>query len=159
MEKRKIFLAVLFMLTVVLFYIHTQYNGTDDAGYITVEFPQATAETAATTAEAVPAMAKVKTEKTVTSAVKTTTAALPRITESEPQLPQIEFPLDINTVTKDELLCVPGVNDEIADSIISLRELIKYYSHIYELAYIDVLSDAQVAELMQYLTVREVSAD
>ena len=62
-------------------------------------------------------------------------------------------PININTAEADELMLLPHVTEEIAERIISLREEIGGYSHVYELLYIEELEQKQVAEMVEFVTV------
>ncbi len=62
-------------------------------------------------------------------------------------------PININTAEADELMLLPHVTVEIAERIISLREEIGGYSHVYELLYIEELEQKQVAEMVEFVTV------
>lgn len=86
-------------------------------------------------------MIEIQTTETVTSAV-----------ESEISLEELA-PININTATVEELMLLPYVTEEIAVSIIELRETIGGYSHPYELLYIEELEQNQVAEMIEFVTV------
>ncbi len=62
-------------------------------------------------------------------------------------------PININTADAEELMLLPHVTEEIAERIISLREEIGGYSHVYELLYIEELEQKQVAEMVEFVTV------
>lgn len=62
-------------------------------------------------------------------------------------------PIDLNTATVEELVLLPHVTEEIAVKIIELRTAIQYFSHEYELLYIDELEQNQVAEILEFVTV------
>lgn len=56
---------------------------------------------------------------------------------------------DLNQVTKEELLRIQGMSQELADQIIALRELIHYYTNVYELMYIESLSGVYFEEVLK----------
>ncbi len=56
---------------------------------------------------------------------------------------------DLNLVTKEELLRIRGMSQELADQIIALRELIHYYTNVYELMYIESLSGTYFEEVLR----------
>ncbi|MDE5556897.1 MAG: helix-hairpin-helix domain-containing protein [Ruminococcus sp.] len=62
-------------------------------------------------------------------------------------------PININTASIEELILLPNVNEQIAQDIITLRESIGGFSHVYELLYIEKLEQKQVAELEEFVTV------
>lgn len=65
----------------------------------------------------------------------------------------VQFPLDLNTATKEELMQLPHVTEETADRIIWFREETGGYSHVYELLYIEELEQKEVAEIIEFVTV------
>ncbi|MDE6774744.1 MAG: helix-hairpin-helix domain-containing protein [Ruminococcus sp.] len=62
-------------------------------------------------------------------------------------------PIEINSADIEQLILLPYVDEEIARKIIELRESIHGFSHPYEIAYIDELSDMQAAEIVKYVYV------
>jgi competence protein ComEA len=64
-------------------------------------------------------------------------------------------PIDLNKATKEELMLLPDVNEKTAEAILSLREGIHGFSNVYELLYVDELTQKQVAELIEFVTVGE----
>lgn len=70
----------------------------------------------------------------------------------EPQ-PNIEFPINLNTATLEELCYIPNVDKTIAQEILNLRDTIQYYSNPYELLYIDSISESFLSDIIQYVYV------
>lgn len=70
----------------------------------------------------------------------------------EPQ-PNIEFPINLNTATLEELCYIPNVDETIAQEILNLRDTIQYYSNPYELLYIDSISESFLSDIIQYVYV------
>lgn len=64
-------------------------------------------------------------------------------------------PINLNTATKEELMLLPYVTEDIADEIIDFRESAGGYSHPYELLYIEKLKEKEVAEIIKFVTVGE----
>lgn len=64
-------------------------------------------------------------------------------------------PIELNSADKDLLLYLPYVDENIADLIIALREDINGFSSVYELLYLEELSDEQVAEIAKYVYIEE----
>ena len=62
-------------------------------------------------------------------------------------------PININTASIEELILLPNVNEQIAQDIITLRESIGGFSHVYELLYVEKLEQKQVEELEEFVTV------
>lgn len=88
------------------------------------------------------------------------------VMEVPPEIPSAEetptavtleslVPIDINTADIEILMFLPYVDEETARAIITLREDIGGFSHVYELLYIDNLTQKQVAELTEFVTVGE----
>ena len=84
-----------------------------------------------------------------------TTTAEPTeaVTTTEPYTIIIEYPLDLNTATKEELMTLPYVGEAEAEAIIDLRNRIGVYSHVYELLYVEELEQKEVAEIIEFVTV------
>lgn len=74
------------------------------------------------------------------------------VTEPEITLDDIA-PININTAGIEELVFLPNVDEQIAQDIISLREQIHGFSHVYELLYVEKLTQNQVAEMVEFVTV------
>ena len=92
-----------------------------------------------------------------TSAAKTTAAET--VTETEPVLPPKR---NINTVTAEELLEIPGMNETRAASIIKVREQIGGYHDLHELTYCEGLSGEYIVNTLfayLYLEGEEGSAE
>ena len=62
-------------------------------------------------------------------------------------------PIDLNTADTELLILLPHIDEDIAETIIDLRDKIHVFSHPYELLYIDELSRQQVAEIVEYVSV------
>lgn len=74
------------------------------------------------------------------------------VTETELTLENCS-PVDINTAGPEILMLLPYVDEQIAQDIITLRSELNGFTNIYELLYIDKLSQKQVAELTEFVTV------
>lgn len=75
-------------------------------------------------------------------------------TESEPEITIYDIaPININTATVEELMFLPNVDKQIAQDIITLREQIHNFTHVYELLYVEKLTQKQVSELLEFVTV------
>ncbi|MDE5763792.1 MAG: helix-hairpin-helix domain-containing protein [Ruminococcus sp.] len=81
------------------------------------------------------------------------------ITSEEPTEPPLTLediaPIELNSADIEQLILLPYVDEEIAQKIIELRESIHGFSHPYEIAYIDELSDIQTAEIVKYVYVED----
>lgn len=60
---------------------------------------------------------------------------------------------ELNKVTLEELMTLPGMEEETARNIISLRTDIKYFSHPYELIYAEGITEEYLSELLDYVYV------
>lgn len=65
----------------------------------------------------------------------------------------VKFPLDINEVSKDELMLIDGVGDITANKILSYRKRIKYYTNLVQLKEVDGIGEATYLKLKKYLYV------
>lgn len=100
--------------------------------------PQTTAENRTTAA---------RTESSRTTTAKTTAET---VTETEPVLPPKR---NINSVTEEELLEIPGMNETRAEAVLKLREELGRFRDLRELTYCEGLSgDYIVNTLFLYLT-------
>lgn len=61
--------------------------------------------------------------------------------------------IDLNKAGRDELMTVPGMTDMLAESILRLREEIKYFSHPYELLYAEGMTEAYLNKVINYFYV------
>ena len=74
------------------------------------------------------------------------------VTEYVPTLEDVA-PIDLNTADAELLLLLPYVDEEVADEILDLREKMGKFSNSYELLYLKSLTQEQVAEIVNYVTV------
>lgn len=86
---------------------------------------------------------------TVTSTVPSRTTTPPASTTAPPAPPCLE----LNHVTAEELLAVPGMTTEIAQAVIAFREEIGGYQHPYELCLINGTTTDWWAKRIQYFYV------
>lgn len=93
------------------------------------------------------------TELSTTREPTTTAEPTEAVTTTEPYTIIIEYPLDLNTATKEELMTLPYVGEAEAEAIIDLRNRIGVYSHVYELLYVEELEQKEVAEIIEFVTV------
>ncbi|MDO4864809.1 MAG: helix-hairpin-helix domain-containing protein [Ruminococcus sp.] len=74
--------------------------------------------------------------------------------ETEPTLTLEDVaPIDLNTADIGTLVLLPHVDEETAEEMIDLRERLGRYSNAYELLYVDSLTQAEVADILEYVTV------
>ncbi len=64
-------------------------------------------------------------------------------------------PINLNTADKDDLMLLPYVDETAAESIIKMREEIGYFSHPYELLYVEELEQNEVAEIVNFVSVEQ----
>ena len=65
----------------------------------------------------------------------------------------IEYPINLNTATLEELCSIPNVDTSIAQEILSLRDTIQYFSNPYELLYTDSISEDFLSQIIDYICV------
>lgn len=80
------------------------------------------------------------------------TSTVPSTTKKENE---VQFPLDINKVTKEELMLIDGVGEKIADKIISYRTKIGSIYDLELLKNIDGIGESMFQKLSKYLYVNE----
>lgn len=102
---------------------------------------------------------KTKTAKTTKKSKKATNNTTTRNSSTDASrsnastVMKAEFPLDINKVTKDELMQIDGVGEVTASKILTYRKKHKYYSNLLQLKDIDGIGDATYEKLKTYLFV------
>lgn len=70
----------------------------------------------------------------------------------ETQIPEIEIPeTEMNSASADDFMKLPGIDEEMALKIVEFREKIQYFSHPYELLYIDGMSKKMLSGIIEYL--------
>ena len=84
---------------------------------------------------------------------------LPAETQPEPE-PELELPLDLNRATEEELVRLPDevVSPELAAQIVAFREQIGAFSSVYELLYVEGVTEKKFTELRDYVQIIEESA-
>lgn len=65
----------------------------------------------------------------------------------------VQYPIDLNTATLEELCTIPTLTPELAESILQLKDTIQYYSNIRELLYIDGISEEYLYSISEYICV------
>ena len=81
-------------------------------------------------------------------------------TESQPlsleeQFLQVDFPVDLNSATKEELMAVPRIGFSIATRIIEARP----FETIDELVEVDGIGDSTIERMKPYLTISAKAPD
>lgn len=66
---------------------------------------------------------------------------------------KIEFPVCLNTATKDELMAIPGIGEKTAAAIIDYRNEVGYIFYIEELMAIDGIGEGKCRQWAAYLTI------
>lgn len=66
-------------------------------------------------------------------------------------------PININEADVEELMLLPYVTEEIANEILNLRKEIGRFSNTYELLYIEELTQKEVAEIIKFVTVGQLT--
>ncbi len=75
------------------------------------------------------------------------TTAMPAATEMETTITAGKY--DLNHVTKEELMRIPDMTETLAEGILTLRAEIKYYTHLYELLYVDGIDGRYLLEVLE----------
>lgn len=90
-------------------------------------------------------------------------AAEPQPTETAPPAteppaaaaPAVTFPLDLNQATAAELEQIPEMQPELAEKIVAFRQQIQAFSSVYELLYVDGMTEAYFVQLRDYVQITE----
>lgn len=61
--------------------------------------------------------------------------------------------INLNTATYEELMQVPDMDEATANGILELREKISYFSHVYELLYVDGITEKRLSGWEQFFKV------
>lgn len=75
--------------------------------------------------------------------------------ESQNSITEIEK-VNLNTATVEELMRLPDIDAEMADKIIELRSTIQYFSHPYELLYVEGMTERRLSKIIDYIVVEQV---
>lgn len=84
-----------------------------------------------------------------------TTAVSSETQVTEPPEKAVEFPIDVNKVTKEELMKINGIGEKLADKIISYRNDVSVIYNMDMLANISGIGDKKLEMLKQYLYVSQ----
>lgn len=69
--------------------------------------------------------------------------------------PAVTFPLDLNQATAAELEQIPEMQPELAEKIVAFRQQIQAFSSVYELLYVDGITEAYFVQLRDYVQITE----
>lgn len=61
--------------------------------------------------------------------------------------------VNLNTATAEELMSLPSIDSDMAHKVLELRDTIQYFSHPYELLYVEGMTEKRLSELIDYITV------
>lgn len=93
-------------------------------------------------------------------------AEVPQLAETAPPAteppaaaaPAVTFPLDLNQATAAELEQIPEMQPELAEKIVAFRQQIQAFSSVYELLYVDGMTEAYFVQLRDYVQITEERA-
>ena len=68
------------------------------------------------------------------------------------------FPLDLNQATAAELEQIPEMQPELAEKIVAFRQQIQAFSSVYELLYVDGMTETYFVQLRDYVQITEERA-
>ena len=120
-----------------------------------------TPRTSATTAQTSTVMPETETAPPETTVSETTAASSVTTTVSTTSVtttstaPAVSFPADINKLTYEELLTVPGVGEKIAGDIVYMRERLGIITDMEQLLELYGIGDEKLGQLKAYLFVSE----
>lgn len=84
--------------------------------------------------------------------------APPATEPSAAAAPAVTFPLDLNQATAAELEQIPEMQPELAEKIVAFRQQIQAFSSVYELLYVDGMTEAYFVQLRDYVQITEERA-
>ena len=61
--------------------------------------------------------------------------------------------VNLNTAKAEELMSLPNIDSDMAHKILELRDTIQYFSHPYELLYVEGMTEKRLSELIDYITI------
>jgi competence protein ComEA len=88
------------------------------------------------------------TETTTTTTVTTTSAIT--TTKATTTEKVVNFPISLNSITHDELVCIKGIGDSTANKILSYRDSIGYFTSRYQLLEINGIGESKMNTIMEY---------
>lgn len=94
------------------------------------------------------------------AAVPAETAAQEPVEPAEEEfVPEDNVMVNINTADLDELLLLPNVDEAVAEEIISLRERLGGFEHVYELVFLTTVTQNEAADIMDHVYVEEQNGE
>ena len=97
-----------------------------------------------------PKTTKPKAKTTIKSTTKSSKVTTSKTTTAKTEL-QVQFPLNINTATMEELMSIPGIGEVFATRIIAYREENSGFSAIEELTEIKGVGEKRLEAWREYL--------
>lgn len=74
----------------------------------------------------------------------------PPVEETFPEDTEIPM-VELNSATAEDFMKLPGIDEEMAYKIVEFREKIQYFSHPYELLYIDGMTEKILSGAIDYM--------
>ena len=78
------------------------------------------------------------------------------VPEESPQEPVTEAemqPVDLNTASRKELMQIPDMTPELAEEILQFRQENQYFSSVYELLYLEHMTDSYFQKIREKIVV------
>ena len=71
----------------------------------------------------------------------------------------VGFPIDLNTATVDELMCLPSIGEARAKAIVEYREANGPFQYVEDLRNVKGIGEGILAQVMDYVIVNEGEAN
>lgn len=90
-----------------------------------------------------------------TATVVETTLAVQEVVTETTLVSTEPLMVELNSADLDQLMKIPGITEELAKEILTFREDYGYYSSVYELLYLEHMTESDFTEMRQFICVEK----